>query len=199
MRPFVAPLRRAAHLDRRHAARRGARRHRARSHGQEGHGRRRAGRRRHHDRHRRRAAQPPRRQGPRLHPRRLSAHGGPGPGTRRDHRPSSRSTSCSTSTCRASSCSARLSARRVCRDCGTNYVASRVREAAVDLRGVRRRRHAARRRHARGHQPPPRPLRGADRAADRVLPEPGPAGRRRRRRHARAVFRLLAAAVDATR
>ena len=31
--------------------------------------------------------------GPRLHPRRLSAHGRPGPGARRDHRPSNRSTS----------------------------------------------------------------------------------------------------------
>ena len=49
--------------------------HRARPHGQEGHGRRWPGRRRHHDRHRRRAAQPPRRHAPRLHPRRLPAHG----------------------------------------------------------------------------------------------------------------------------
>ena len=56
-----------------------------------------------------------------------------------------------------------LSARRVCRDCGTNYVASGVREVAVDLRGVRWRRHAARRRHAGGDRAPARPLRGADR------------------------------------
>ena len=60
-----------------------------------------------------------------------------------------------------------------------------AREVAVDLRGLRWRRHASRRRHARGDQPPPRPVRGADGSADRVLPEPRPAGGRRRRRHAR--------------
>ena len=58
MRPSVAPLRRAAHLDRRHAARRGARGDRARADGQGGHGCRRPRRRRHHDRPRRRAAAP---------------------------------------------------------------------------------------------------------------------------------------------
>ena len=77
----------------------------------------------------------------------------------------------------------RLSARRVCRDCGTNYVAAGVGEAAVDLRGLRRRRDAPRRRHARGDQPSARPLRAADVAADRVLQRAGPARRHRRRGH----------------
>ena len=35
---------------------------------------------------------------------------------------------------------ARISARRVCRDCGTNYTATGHRAPAVDLRGLRRRR-----------------------------------------------------------
>ena len=56
MRPLVAPLRRPAHLHRRHAAGRRARAHRARADGQGDHGRRRSRRRRHHDRPRRRAA-----------------------------------------------------------------------------------------------------------------------------------------------
>ena len=38
---------------------------------------------------------------------------------------------------------ARISARRVCRDCGTNYTATGHGAPAVDLRGVRRRRPAA--------------------------------------------------------
>ena len=42
----------------------------------------------------------------------------------------------------------------------------------MDLRGLRRRRDASRRRHARGDRASARPLRGADVAADRVLPEP---------------------------
>ena len=130
---------------------------------------------------------------PRVHPRRLPAHGGPGPasiGITAERR----STSCSISTCPVSSCSQRLSARRVCRDCGTNYVGQRVREAAVDLRGLRRRRHASRRRHAGRDRASTRPLRGADLAADRVLPEPRSArGRRRCRFAGGGVLRLVAA------
>ena len=56
----------------------------------------------------------------------------------------------------------RLSARRVCRDCGTNYIATGTRTPAVDLRRVRRRRDAPRRRHRGRDQPPPRPLRDPD-------------------------------------
>ena len=85
--------------------------------------------------------------------------------------PSGRSTSSSTSTCPATWCSAGSVARRVCLDCGTNYVASGVERMPwiCDVCGGDV--HAARRRHARGDHPPARPLRGADRAADRVLPE----------------------------
>ena len=86
MRPSVAPLRRAAHLDGRHAARRRARADRARADGQGGHGLRRPRRRRHHDRHRRRAPAPARRRRPRLHPRRLPPDRRPGRGARQDHR-----------------------------------------------------------------------------------------------------------------
>ena len=57
----------------------------------------------------------------------------------------------------------RLSRRRVCTDCGTNYIGHRAGAPAVDLRHLRRRRRPARRRHARGDQPPARPVREPDR------------------------------------
>ena len=92
--------------------------------GQEGHGRRWAGRRRHHGRHRRRAAEPSRRQGSRVHPRRFPAHGGPGPSARRDHRGAADRRRPRPRRASRAGARARSSARRVCRDCGTNYVAS---------------------------------------------------------------------------
>ena len=81
--------------------------------------------------------------------------------------PSGRSTWSSTSRCRDDVVLERLAARRVCIDCGTNYSVDGAAEARLDLRRLRRRGRPARRRHRGGDQPPPRPLRARDRAADR--------------------------------
>ena len=59
---------------------------------------------------------------------------------------------------------ARISARRVCRDCGTNYTATGFERQPWICEVCGGDVHAARRRHARGGQPPPRPLRVPDRA-----------------------------------
>ena len=182
MRALVAPLRRAAHLHRRHAARRGPRRHRARPDGQAGHGRRRAGRRRHHDRPRRRAAQPA-----------------------TTPRVAGTSSTASRAPCRRPQALdeitgeqpidvvldldvprelvlARLSARRVCRDCGTNYVASGDEKSPwiCEVCGGDVMQRDDDTPEAINHRLDLYEEQTV--AADRVLPEPGSAGGHRRRR-----------------
>ena len=93
----------------------------------------------------------------------------------------------------------RISARRVCRDCGTNYTAVRRHAEPVDLRGVWRRREAARRRHARLGEPPPRPLRGADVPVDQALQRPAPPGRGQRDRSPRRRVRSTVKTVESNR
>ena len=105
---------------------------------------------------------------PGLHPRRLPPHRGPGRGPRRDHRrPPARP--------RGRPRGARgvvlerLVDRRVCTDCGTIYSVDEPAQVRLDLRHLRRRGRAARRRHARGGPQAPRPLRARDRAAHRLV------------------------------
>ncbi len=122
--------------------------------------------------------------GARVHPRRLPANREAGTGPRRDHgraadRSGSRSRCAPRARARPAQCPAGLPRLRY------QLRGQWVREVTVDLRGLRWRRHASRRRHARGHRTPPRPLRGTDGSAHRVLPEPRPARGRRRSRHAR--------------
>ena len=64
----------------------------------------------------------------------------------------------------------RLASRRVCTDCGTNYSRRQPAPLRLGVRQLRRRRRAARRRHARGHPEAARPLRARDHPAHRLVP-----------------------------
>ena len=106
---------------------------------------------------------------PGLHPRRLPAHGRPGRGARRDHRPTGRSTWSSTSRCPSRSCSSASPAAGCASTAAPTTRVDAAAEVRLDVRHLRRRRRPARRRHRGGDQPPPRALRARDRAAHRLL------------------------------
>ena len=76
----------------------------------------------------------------------------------------------------------RISSRRVCRDCGTNYTHHGRRPVPLDLRRVRWRRRTACRRHPRLGESSARPVRDPDGAVDRVLQQPRGARRGQRGR-----------------
>ena len=99
--------------------------------------------------------------GRRLRARRLPAHAGARRRSSSGCSTAARSTSCSTSTCPPRSCSTASPGRRVCVNCGATYHVNMPPDGRLDVRRVRRRGRAARRRHRGGGRPPARALRAA--------------------------------------